>query len=395
MKAGVVDDAGKEVASATLATESHLGQEHGLERMCETIRQAVAAAGLKMSDIAAIGVATPGTMDIPAGIILDPPNLKPWRNVPVRDHIHKVFCLPTAFQNDANAAALGEFWAGVAKDAHSMVLFTLGTGIGGGIIIGDLVLEGEHSHGGELGHMKIEMSNPRQCGCGRFGCLEAYASATAVVKRAHEALAQAGVASQLRAYAGKEPGLTARDIFDAAAAGDRLADKIVEDTAYYLAVGAMNMMHSIDPDMIVFAGGMVAAGPSFLARIRKYVQELAFPVPAQKTTVCYAQLGSDAGFIGAAALRAAIPAAQKVKSHSRSFSLPGHLENSAIRGFHRQFRKTGQVAAAVATGKCHFFQVFYFFPCLLLNFPAKAILQLIPSDVPNLLKMLRITAAAA
>ena len=180
MKAGVVDDAGKPLACVSLPTEAHRGQEFGLERMCETIRQAVAAAGLKMSDMAAIGVATPGTMDIPAGLILDPPNLKPWRNVPVRDHIHSVFNLPTAFQNDANAAAYGEFWAGAGKDVHSMVLFTLGTGVGGGIIIGEMVLEGEHSHGGELGHMKIEMTNPRQCGCGRWGCLEAYASATSV-----------------------------------------------------------------------------------------------------------------------------------------------------------------------------------------------------------------------
>lgn len=300
MKAGVVDDAGKASASVSLPTEAHRGQELGLERMCEAIRQAVAAAGLKMPDIAAIGVATPGTMDIPAGIILDPPNLKPWRNVPVRDHIQKVFKLPTAFQNDANAAALGEFWAGAGKEVHSLVLFTLGTGVGGGIILGDFVLEGEHSHGAELGHMKIEMTSPRQCGCGRWGCLEAYASATAVVKRANEALAQKGVQSQLKAYQNKEAGLTARDIFDAAAAGDKLADKIVEDTAYYLAIGAMNMMHSIDPDMIVFAGGMVAAGTGFLERIRKYVKELAFPVPAEKTIVCYAQLGSDAGFIGAA-----------------------------------------------------------------------------------------------
>src|SRR3989442_3981485 len=188
MKAGVVDDAGNALGSVSLPTEAHRGQEFGLERMCESIRQAVAAGNLKMANIAAIGVATPGTMDIPAGLILDPPNLKPWRNVPVRDHIHQTFQLPTAFQNDANAAALGEFWAGAGKDAHSMVLFTLGPGVGGGIIIGDLVLEGEHSHGAELGHMKIEMTNPRQCGCGRWGCLEAYASATAVVKRALEVL---------------------------------------------------------------------------------------------------------------------------------------------------------------------------------------------------------------
>jgi glucokinase len=269
--------------------------------MCEAIRQAVAAAGLTMKDIAAIGVATPGTMDIPAGIILDPPNLKPWRNVPVRDHIRKTFQLPAAFQNDANAAAYGEFWAGAGRDIHSMVLFTLGTGVGGGIIIGDLVLEGEHSHGGELGHMKIEMTKPRQCGCGRWGCLEAYASATAVVKRTLEALAKKGAKSVLQAQRQKEGDVTSRDVFDAAAAGDALASTIVEDTAYYLAVGATNMMHTIDPDMIVYTGGMIAAGDAFLERIRAHVLELAFPVPAAKTTICYAHLGSDAGFIGAAA----------------------------------------------------------------------------------------------
>jgi len=301
MKAGVVDDAGKALCSVSLPTEPHRGQEFGLERMCESIRQAVAAGNLKMSDIAAIGVATPGTMDIPAGIILDPPNLKPWRNVPVRDYVQKKFKLPTAFQNDANAAAFGEFWSGAGRDVHSLVLFTLGTGVGCGIMIGDMVLEGEHSHGAEVGHMKIEMTKPRQCGCGRWGCLEAYASATAVVKRAQDALGKRGAKSPLKAMSNKEGGLTARDIFDAAVAGDALADQIVEDTAYYLAVGTMNMMHTIDPDMVVFAGGMIAAGEDFLQRIRKHVRQLAFPVPAAKTQIVYAQLGSDAGFIGAAA----------------------------------------------------------------------------------------------
>ena len=143
MKGGVVNDLGQPLAHVSLPTEASRGQEFGLERMCETIRQAVAAAGLKMADITAIGVGTPGTMDIPAGLILDPPNLKPWRNVPVRDHIQKTFQpARTAFQNDANAAAYGEFWAGAGKDVHSMVLFTLGTGIGGGIIIDGLILDG-------------------------------------------------------------------------------------------------------------------------------------------------------------------------------------------------------------------------------------------------------------
>ncbi len=301
MKAGVVDDQANPFPAVSFPTEAQRGQEFGLERMCETIRQAVASAQLTMNDIAALGVATPGTMDIPAGLILDPPNLKPWRNVPVRRHIQTAFGKPTAFQNDANAAALGEFWAGAGKGVHSLVLFTLGTGVGGGIIVGDLVLEGEHSHGAELGHMKIEMTQPRQCGCGRWGCLEAYASATAVVKRALEALRQSPGPSALAGFLKNPDALTAKDIFTAAAAGDSLADKIVEDTAYYLAIGTTNMLHTIDPDMVVFAGGMIAAGESFLERIRKHVKALAFPVPAERAQLRYALLGNDAGFIGAAA----------------------------------------------------------------------------------------------
>ncbi len=178
-----------------------------------------------------------------------------------------------------------------------MVLFTLGTGVGGGIVFGDKVIEGEHSHGAELGHMKIEMTKPRECGCGRLGCLEAYASATAVVARTREALIADGSRSMLHARNGQ---MTARDIFLAAAAGDALAERIVEDTAYYLGIAAMNMMHVIDPDMVVFGGGMTAAGESFLERIRHHVRQLAFPVPAERTLIRYAQLGSDAGFIGAA-----------------------------------------------------------------------------------------------
>jgi glucokinase len=300
MKAGVVDDAGRPIAEpVSLPTEPERGQELGLERMCETIRLAVSEAKLTLQQVTAIGVATPGTMDIAAGIILDPPNLKPWRNVQVRKHIERVFGLPTAFQNDANAATYGEFWVGAGKDVQSMVLFTLGTGIGGGIIIDDQILEGRHSHGGELGHMKIEMTNPRLCGCDRRGCLEAYASASSVVKRTYEAL-QADSKSALHGVFRTKGGLTAKDVFLVADQGDELARQLVDQTAFYLAVGTTNMLHSIDPDMVAFAGGMTAAGEPFIQRIRHYVRELAFPVPAERTEIRYALLGSHAGFIGAA-----------------------------------------------------------------------------------------------
>jgi glucokinase len=301
MKAGVVDDGGRPLSAVSLPTEAQRGQELGLERMCETIRLAVSEAGMGLERVAAIGVATPGTMDLPAGLMLEPPNMKPWRNVPVRRHVEGVFKVPVAFQNDANAAAYGEYWSGAGRGARSMGLFTLGTGIGGGIVLADRVVEGEHSHGAELGHLKIEMTRPRLCGCGKRGCLEAYASATAVVKRTREALAEDGGRSALHALAQSRAELTARDVFTAAAAGDALADRIVEETAFYLALGASNLMHTIDPDVVVFGGGMIAAGEGFLERIRRQVREVAFPVPAERTQVRFAELGSDAGYIGAAA----------------------------------------------------------------------------------------------
>jgi len=300
MKAAVVDDRGIPAIAVVMDTLPKRGQEAGLETMCECIRRAVAAANLSMGQIAAIGVVTPGPMDIPAGMILDPANLKPWLNVPVRDHVHKTFGILTAYQNDANAAAYGEYWVGAGRESKSMVMFTLGTGIGGGIIIDDRILEGQHSHGGELGHTRIELRDGRACGCGRRGCLEAWGSATSVVKRTREALETAPDSSLLDERVKKGEELTARVVFGAADLGDPLAVRIVDETAYVLAVGATNMMHTIDPDMIVFGGGMTAAGDPFLEQIRHYVRQLALPVPGAKTLVRFAALGSDAGFIGAA-----------------------------------------------------------------------------------------------
>ncbi|QEL19737.1 ROK family protein [Limnoglobus roseus] len=302
MKAAVVDDNGTPLSKpVVMNTEPERGQEAGLETMCETIRRAVAAAKLTMADITAIGVATPGLMDLKAGLILDPPNLKPWKNVPVRDRIQNVFKLPTIYQNDANAAAYGEFWVGAGQDATSMVLFTLGTGVGGGIILGDYILEGEHSHGGELGHMRIESPQyGRRCGCGARGCLEAYGSASSVVRRTRDELAEWRGPSKLKAYyTANDDELTAKVIFDIADKGDDLARKIVDDTAYYLALGACAVIATVDPDMIVFGGGMAVA-ESFRAKIHEYVVRFGLTHPVKQVKVAFAKLGSDAGFIGTA-----------------------------------------------------------------------------------------------
>ena len=306
IKSGVVAECGSPLSKCTTRTHAKDGPVEGVRRMCEVGADAIAEAGLDLSDIAAVGVATPGTMDIPGGMLLDPPNLPGWENVPIRQQIGDHFSKPTTLQNDANAAAYGEYWAGAARDARSLVFWTLGTGVGGGIIIGDTIIEGENSHGSELGHLILEMDGGRLCeGTQQWGTLEAYASATALVKRCREAL-EAGSTTSVRGRVAAGEELTPILIAAQAKAGDQLADDLIMDTAKYLGVGMTTVMHVINPAMFLIGGAMTFGrhetelGRRFLERIREEVNKRAFKVPAAATVIDYATLGGDAGFIGAA-----------------------------------------------------------------------------------------------
>src|SRR5271155_4872620 len=177
IKAGIVTASGKPPAKASLPTQADRGIEHGLEVIDRTVEAALANARLELSQIAAVGLATPGTMDIPGGWLLEPPNLPGWWHVPIRDKVAALFNKPTVLQNDANAAAYGEFWVGAARDAQSLVFWTLGTGIGCGIIVDHIIIEGEHSHGSECGHIVIDMDSSRMSAAGQYGTLEAFCGA--------------------------------------------------------------------------------------------------------------------------------------------------------------------------------------------------------------------------
>ncbi|QDV37070.1 ROK family protein [Tautonia plasticadhaerens] len=299
VKSGVVDDDGRSLSSVSLETHASRGPEAGVATLAEAGREAVEASGLSWGEIAGVGLGTPGTMDIPAGMLLEPPNLPGWDHFPVRDRLAEVLRARTILQNDANAAAYGEYWAGAGRGVRSLVLFTMGTGIGGGIVEDGRIIEGRNSHGGECGHIIIQMENGRQCGCGGYGHLEAYASATALVKRAIEALEQSDESTALRRHLAAGT-LTARSINEASLANDPLAARLMRETAHYLAVGAVCVMHTINPDLVLFGGGMSNAGPEFIDLIREGVKRMAFPLPASHTKIDYATLGGDAGYIGAA-----------------------------------------------------------------------------------------------
>lgn len=306
IKAGVVDDLGRTLSYLSIPTEIRKGVEDGTRRMGAAVQKVAAEAGLKIAEIARVGLGSPGEMDIPTGMLVKPVNLSGWNNYPLRDKLAEHCGVPVTFENDGNAAAYGEFWVGSARDYKSMVLLTLGTGIGTGIIIDDVVIQGAHSCGGECGHIIIDCNeDARLCGCGQRGHLEAYASATAVIKRAQEAL-DAGRSSSLieRLAAGAK--LTPKLIAEEAEKCDELSHEIIDETARYLGIGIVNILHTVDPESVLIGGAMTFGGKKselgrrFLKKIEAEIRRRALLLPAQKTALDFAALGGDAGYIGAA-----------------------------------------------------------------------------------------------
>jgi glucokinase len=279
----------------------------------------IARHGVEPAEVMAVGLGTPGPIDVARGLILDSPNLPGWLNFPLRDRLARLCGKPIGFANDANAAASGEYWVGGGRGHNSMIMLTLGTGVGGGIIYEGTLIEGVNSFGSECGHIVIDQSpDARLCvwGGGR-GQLEAYASASAVVQRTEERL-QAGEGSSLSARIGGGESLTALMIAEEAAAGDSLSLQVVLETARHLAVGIVTLVHTIDPGIVILGGAMNFGGPTselgrrFLQEVRDEFRRRAFEVVADGTVIEYAVLGADAGYIGAAGIaRQAVQRAQR------------------------------------------------------------------------------------
>jgi glucokinase len=308
IKLGVVDDEGRPMSWTRISTEVEKGPRDAVARVGEALNRVIAEAGLEKGAIARVGLGTPGTMDVPAGILLDPGNLPGWRRFPIRDELSAACGLPVTFANDARSAAYGEYWVGSGRVLHSMILFTLGTGVGGGIVIGDLLVEGEHSAGSELGHLIIDYrDDARLCSCGQRGHIEAYCSAHAVIYRTEELLA-GGRASSLRGRIDAGEKLTTLMIDEEANHGDALSLEIILETARCLGIGITSAMHAIDPNGVVIGGAMTfggheePTGRKFLERVKQEVAARALPTLAEQTAIDFARLGGDAGFIGAAGL---------------------------------------------------------------------------------------------
>ena len=308
IKLGVVDDAGTTVCYTKFPSQADKSPEASIEQIKPLIEKLLSEQGYSFDDIAAVGVGTPGPMDIEGGRLLTPYNMPGWHNYPIRDQLKKATGKPVTYTNDAGAAAFGEYWIGSGRQYASMVLITLGTGVGCGIIVDDVSIDGAHSHGAECGHIIIDTSPEALiCSCGKAGHLEAYASATGIVARAKAALCNHPESSLMKVNKESSP-LSALAVSQAADAGDPLALELVKQTAEYLGRGIATLAHVIDPEAFIlggavdFGGDETPLGRSFLDGVIAETRRLVFPVLGEELVVNFAKLGGDAGYIGAAGM---------------------------------------------------------------------------------------------
>jgi glucokinase len=276
-------------------TEADRGPEDVIADLIVNLRDLIARAP---GEVSGVGVGCPGPLSSASGVVHEAPNLPGWVDIPLGPRLTDALDLPVTIHNDANAATWGEFWLGAGRGAQTIVMYTLGTGVGGGLVIAGRLWTGPDDTAGELGHVCI-IPDGHPCGCGAKGCLEAYASASAVARRAREALA-AGRESSLRKCSAEE--LTAHSVDHEADAGDALSIEILEQTGVYLGLGAAAMVNALNPDLLIYGGGMCKADRWLFPAIERVIAQRCFQAPASRVRVVAAELGDDAGIIGTAGL---------------------------------------------------------------------------------------------
>jgi glucokinase len=288
-----------------LPTESQKGPKFVVNRIVEMVEGSIADVlaehGGTREQIAGVGIGSPGPLDTKAGVVINTPNLG-WRNFPLRDLISNAVHLPATLDNDANCATYGEWWLGAGKrSVDTLVGLTLGTGIGGGIVLGGQIYHGASDVAGEIGHMTID-STGRRCKCGNYGCLEAYASGPAIALRAVEGI-EAGVDTILSEMVkGKLEDVTAATVYEGVVAGDAYATEVMKDTARFLGAGIANIINILNPEMVVIAGGVTRAGDHLFVPLKAEVRRRAFKSAEEVSQIVSGELPGTAGLVGAAAV---------------------------------------------------------------------------------------------
>jgi glucokinase len=291
---GVVDLEGRVRERDYQPTRAQEGPEAGIKRMASTARRVMERAGIDARDVVSVGVGAPGPLDIARGLLLDPPNLPTWRDVPLGQAIERELHIPAYLENDANAAAIGEYLYGAGRGTRHMIYVTVSTGIGGGLILDGRIYHGARGGAGEIGHTTLLPDGPL-CTCGNRGCLEALASGTAIARQGRE-LVQRGIPTLIQ----DKERISAREVVEAMRQGDPYATSIITRAMHYLGIGMANLVNLFNPEMIVIGGGLSNLGEDLLAPVRRRIAAHAFPAAARQVQVTLAELGDEVGIVGAA-----------------------------------------------------------------------------------------------
>lgn len=302
---GVLPTNGDEVlALRRLPTEPQRGAQFVVDRVVRMIQEAMHQVldeyGGDRSDFAGVGIGSPGPLNRKTGVVINTPNLG-WRNFPLRDLISNAVGLPATLDNDANCATYGEWWMGAGRDVDTLVGLTLGTGIGGGVVLNGEIFHGVSDAAGEIGHMTIDITG-RRCNCGNYGCLEAYASGPAIAARAVEGIERGAESVLVELVDGHLERITAATVYEAVLLEDEFANEVMRETATFLGAGVANIINILNPGAVVIAGGVTRAGDHLFVPLRAEVRRRAFRSAEEACSIVPAALPETAGVIGAAAV---------------------------------------------------------------------------------------------
>lgn len=301
LRAAIVDvETGAVLQQKSIATLARDGHEAVMERMANLFLELIQSAGMQKEQIGGIGIGVPGVLDLEKGEVLFLPNLPgTWPHVPLRERIERSTGLPTVLLNDVRAITYGEWRFGAGQGVETVAVFAIGTGIGGGLVLNGRLHLGIGGTGGELGHMSIDFNGPR-CGCGNYGCVEAYASGPAIAAMGLKAVTQ-GLTTYIAELCGNDLNrITPELIARAAQAGDGIAMDIYERAGFYLGIAAANICVAIGPRRIIIGGGVSRAGDLLLEPIRRTVRARVSVMPVEQVEVVPSRLGNNAGVIGVA-----------------------------------------------------------------------------------------------
>lgn len=297
----IVNTSGKVKSYVHFPTEADKGPEHVIKNIADNVKALIAKSGLTMKDIWRAGIGSPGPLDSKKGIIMGSVNLPGWKYVKLKDSMEKLLGIGVGVDNDANCAVYGEKWVGAAEGASSVVGITLGTGVGGGIIIDNKLVRGANFNAAEIGHTSLNPDG-RVCKCGAKGCFEQYASASAIAESAREAI-RGGASSIMTEFVkGDLSKITSKTVYEAMSQKDKTAVAVWDEFIKYLAAGIGNQINGLNPEVVVIAGGVINAGDKLFKPLKEAVRKQTFALTFSAAKIVPAKLGGLAGAIGAAGL---------------------------------------------------------------------------------------------